>query len=570
MIVLGLNHGELNSSAALSINGKIIAGAPEERFNRQKKSKTFPRQSIEFCLRAAGIKLQECDYVAQAWNPGASWHKYNPMLSGQRIRREDNLYSIPDNLFNLVDRKPIDWLLMSFPEHANIPPIYHIQHHRAHAANAFFLSPFEDAAILTCDWRGEYESTTLAIGKGKTIEVLTQQTIPHSLGMFYATYTELLGYKPDDEEWKVMALSAFDVECRQHVEKIRGTVTLLDNGIFELDQSYYKGALVDEPRLYTGKLVKLLGGREGVPGAEPDEWHMSIARAMQIVSEDIATHILNHLYGRTGCKSVVLGGGFFMNAVFNGKIIERSPFEGVYISYSPADVGNSIGAALYVAHCLHSEDRDLGFHASYMGPSFTDCEIEKVLLRRRIRYELIKNIPIEIAGLLAKGEIVALLTGRMEFGERALGNRSILADPRRQDIKRRINCMIKYRESYRPFAPAVVQEKVQMYFDVPMGFESPYMEKVVAVRKAYREYLPAITHVDGSGRVQTVRRNENEIFYDIIAEFGKVSGFPIVLNTSFNINGEPIVLSPDDALNTFYNSGLEYLVMGKYLIRKNG
>jgi carbamoyltransferase len=568
MKIIGLNHGEIDSSAALVVGGKVVAACSEERFNRQKKSRAFPQQALQFCLRTGRLELQGCDAVAQAWNPGESWLKYNPLISAHRIRREDNFYSIPDHLFSFSGRRPLDWSAMDFPAGAGVPRIYHITHHRAHAANAFFLSPFDEAAILTCDWRGEFESTTWCVGRGNRISVLDRLSVPHSLGMFYATFTELLGYRPDNDEWKVMALSAFDVDCRRAYRKLKGTYTLLDNGHFELDQSYYKGALLDQPRLYTKKLQDLLGGRCGKPGEDITEWHCVVAKAMQQAAEDIATHALRYLHKATGSRNLAVSGGFFMNSVFNGKVLDNTPFQRFYVSYAPGDLGNSVGAALYAAHCIHHERRRESPRLSYLGPEYSAADIEQCLERRRLRYERCRSIERDIARLLAEGQIVAVFQGRMEFGERALGNRSILADPRREDIKDRINASIKYRESYRPFAPSVLLEEAHHYFDVPKGFDAPYMERVVPVRPRFRKVLPAITHVDGSGRIHTVRKEHNPRYYRIIDQFRKITGFPVVLNTSFNINGEPIVASPDDALNTFFNSGIEYLALGDFLLSK--
>jgi carbamoyltransferase len=335
-----------------------------------------------------------------------------------------------------------------------------------------------------------------------------------------------------------------------------------------MDGAFYKSFLAEQPHLYTDRLVSLLGGRIGYSGEKPDEWHFSVAKAMQKVSEEVAFNMLKELYRITKCRNLVLGGGFFMNSVFNGKVAGNSDFRNVYISYAPADLGNSIGAALYVAHCLKRAKRDHRPCSSLIGPEFTDSQIEQSLIRRKIQYEYVRNRDRRIAELLSQGEIVAVMNGRMEFGERALGNRSILADPRRSDIKDRVNSAIKYRESYRPFAPAAIREKAHIYFEVEKGYECRHMEKVVRVRKEYGEKLPAITHADGSARLQTVERAENGPFYGVLIEFEKLTGFPIVLNTSFNINKEPIVLNPDDALNTFFNSGLEYLFIGPYLIRK--
>lgn len=569
MIILGLNHGEINSSAALIKDGKVLAGVPEERFSRNKRTKSFPKQATGYCLESNNVTLSDCSFIAQGWNPGEYWQKYNPLLSQTRIKREDYLYTIPDNLYDFTDRNSPNWILQTFSDETNMPSIYYVKHHLAHAANAFFLSPFDETAILTCDWRGELDSTLLGFGKENNIQVLATQKIPHSLGLFYGTYTSLLGYRPDSDEWKVMALSAFDVDYNDYLEKIRSTISLTEDGLFELDQSYYQGAILDKPKLYTDKLLSLLGNREGVPGEEPETWHYCIAKAMQTVAEEIVFHILEHLYQRTKCENLVLSGGFFMNSVCNGKILENTKFKNLYISYAPADLGNSIGAALYVSHCIHNEKRDFSFNSSYIGPSFTCDEVEKVLTRRKIKFEKLNNPSVKIASLINEGNIVAHFNGRMEFGERALGNRSILADPRKKEMKDKINSIIKYRESYRPFAPSVLYEKAHQFFEVSENFECNYMEKVIPVREEYRNDLAAITHVDGSGRLHTVKKEYNEQFYRIIEEFEKLSNFPVVINTSFNINGEPIVLSPDDALNTFFNSGLEYLILQNFLVKKH-
>jgi carbamoyltransferase len=568
MLILGLNHGEFNSSAVILENGKIIAGSPEERFSRKKLTKDFPINAIKFCLDNSKKQLKDCDYIAQAWNPGEYWQKFNPLISSFRSKREDYFFTIPDNLLNISERKTPKWTIMNFSDNSSLPPIYYIRHHLTHAANAFFLSPFNESAILTCDWNGEFESTTMGYGNENNIDIISNQKLPHSLGLFYATFTSLLGYRPDSDEWKVMALSAFDVDYEEVLEKIRGTIFLKENGLFELDESYYHGELSGHPKLHSQKLIKLLGGNEGKSGENPTDWHLKIAKGMQQVSEEIVMHMLNYLYKKTKSENISVSGGFFMNSVCNGKILEKSPFKKFYVSYAPSDVGNSIGAALYVSHCIHKEKRNMEQKLSYIGPSFNDSEIIQVLNRRKIKYEVIKNTEREIAKILSNNEIVSCFHGKMEFGERALGNRSILADPRNKEIKDKINSIIKYRENFRPFAPIVLFEKASIYFDVPKDFECKHMEKVVQVKQEYQDMLGAVTHVDGSGRVQTVKKEDNEFLHSIIVEFEKKTGLPILLNTSFNVNGEPIVLSPNDALNTFFNSGLEHLFLENFYVKK--
>ena len=566
--VLGLNHGEINSSACIVQGGKLIAGCPEERFSRQKLTKNFPHQSVDYCLQAAGTTLANCEAVAQGWNPGALWVKYNPLVPVTRSGGKSYLYSVPDNLFHHEERNPGDWLMLGGP--TGLPPIYFINHHRCHAANGFFLSHFEEAAILTSDWKGELECTSFVHGRGLELEVLQTQFEPNALGLLYATITEMLGYKPDNDEWKVMALSAFDtgVEGRNVFENLKSTYQLHTDGSLELDQSYFKGGLLDQPNLYSRKLMELLGGRIGKRGEEPDDWHFALASGLQAAAEECAVHFLKHLYQLTQCKSLVLSGGFFMNSVFNGKVLDKTPFDELYVPYAPTDSGNSIGAALYTSHCILGQPRDWTFSASQIGPSYGKEEAEAALVRRGISYKTLDNPAQATATLLAEKKVVAVFEGASEFGDRALGHRSILGDPRDISVKNQINAAIKYREAFRPFAPAILEERIRDIFETEARFVCPYMEKVVPIRRDWRSRIPAVTHVDGSGRVQTVSRDISPHFYQIIEEFNALTGIPVVLNTSFNLNGEPIVLTPDDALTSFFNSGLRHLVLNGLLVEK--
>lgn len=561
---IGLNHGEINSSAVLVVDGNVICGAPEERFNRNKKTKIFPKNALNYVLKDQGLSLKDIDFVAQAWNPGAGWAKYNPLISTHRVRREDYFYAIPDHLFSFTDRQPNDWVKMEFG--GALPPTYFVQHHRCHIANAFFLSPYAEAAFLTADWRGEIECLSKGHARENSFEIFGTQEVPNSLGMFYATYTEMLGYQADNDEWKVMALSAYQIDCEEYRQRILSTVRLLPGGAFELDTSFYQGAILEMPKLYTQKLYRLLDGDEN--SSRNEEWVIKVAKAMQLVAEQVAVHVLLDLHEKTGSENLVVAGGFFMNSVFNGKITQLTPFKNVYISYAPDDVGAGIGAALYVNHCILNQPRILGYRSSSIGPQFSQDQIIEALNRRRIKFELVADAPQRVAQLLSDGHVVGLFQGRMEFGDRALGNRSILGDPRNAAMKDKINAMIKYREGYRPFAPATLIERVPEIFEVGADYECNYMEKVVQVREGYRDRIPAVTHFDGSGRLQTVRRDHNPYFYDVILAFEKITGVPVVLNTSFNINAEPIVLSPDDAISTFFNSGLDCLMMEDVLLRK--
>jgi carbamoyltransferase len=567
MRVIGLNHGEFNSSVASCESGKVLTGCAEERFIRQKKTKLFPKNSLNFVLSEMGVDLCNVDAIAQAWNPGAKWVSYNPLISTNRKQREDYFYSLPDHLYNFAKRVPADYVKQEIG--GDMPPIYYVQHHRCHAANAFFLSEFSKAAFLTADWQGELECITKGFGDGTRLEILDTQWMPHSIGMFYATFTQLLGYAPDNDEWRVMAMSAAQVDASVYEERLNSTVKLLPEGRFELDQTIFTGAYVDQPLLYSSELLKLLDVEGSIDEKNLNyDWQCLVARAMQSVAENIIWHVLDDLYEKTRCENLVLSGGFFMNSVLNGKVLEKTKFKSVYISHSPDDLGNSIGAALYVSHCIHNIPRAAQNNRSDIGPKFSSGEVEECLKRRGIKYRKVLEPETCVAELLSEGNVVALHQGRMEFGDRALGFRSILGDPRKSDMKDKINSMIKYRESYRPFAPATTLDRASSLFHVPADYQCNYMEKVVLVKEEWKERIPAVTHFDGSARLQTVNHSDNPYFYKVITEFDRITGVPVVLNTSFNINGEPIVLSPDDAVTTFFNSGLKYLMINDCLIVK--
>lgn len=570
MKFIGINFGEFNSSVALCQEDDNLVGAPEERFTRQKKTKLFPHNALKYCLKKIDGGLKNISAIGQAWNPGAKWVRFNPLISTTRIRREDYFYTTPDNLYFFTERDSNDeYVVQKFS--SDMPDIYYIKHHLCHAANAFFLSNFYDAAVLTADWQGELESMTKGFAEGNKITILDSQLMPHSLGMFYATYTEILGFQPNNDEWKVMAMSAEDIDSSTYEERILSTLDLCENGGFRLHEGFYKGHIVDQPNLYTSELLKLLDtDSHDLPTKKDDySWQCKVAKAMQVVSEKIVWHILEDLHFKTDKTNLVLSGGFFMNSVLNGKILDKTKFENLYISYAPDDVGNSLGAALYLNHCIHNQPRRVYNNESSIGPKFSLNEIEQTLDRRKIKFQKLDSPADIIAQIIADGSPIALFQGKMEFGDRALGHRSILGDPRSSQMKDHINSIIKYRENFRPFAPATLIEKAHEIFDVEMGAEFNYMERVVIVREEWRKRIPAVTHFNGSGRLQTVDPKRNQYFYNIINKFFELTDIPVLLNTSFNINGEPIVLSPDDALNTFYNSGLEFLVIEDYLITKS-
>ena len=567
--ILGLNSGEFNSSACLLKNGEIKFAIQEERLNREKFTKKFPIQSIKKILESQKIDFSDINYITIGWNPSNHMIKYNALISSFRSLREYNFYTLSDNLFNLTKREIGSYTKIEH-DNDNFPKIYHINHHLSHASNGFFLSNFKSAAILTCDFRGEYESITFNIGTNNNIKKINYQNLPNSLGKLYATFTELLGYKSDNDEWKVMAMSAYDYNCADEIKKIKKCYNLLDDGKIELVSKYFEFSnFGNKNYFYTDELLELFNIKKIEYRSFPSKKQIKISKALQFCSEEIGLHFLNYLYKETKNKNLVVSGGFFLNTVFNGKIIEKTKFENLYIPYAPSDTGNSIGSALYLHYNLLKNKRKKINNSPYLGIEYNNDVIENSIKRRKINYTIVKkNYHKIIAEKCFQNKVVAYFNGRMEFGDRALGCRSILGNPLSENIKDKINKSIKYRERYRPFAPSITEEDFDKYFVSKNCKKNDYMERVFKIKKKYIGTFPGITHLDFSARVQTVNKKTNPHFHQILKEFEKISGYPILLNTSFNINGEPIVCSPDDALNTFFNSGVDLLIMNNFMVFK--
>lgn len=454
--------------------------------------------------------------------------------------------------------------------------IKHIEHHRSHLASAFYASPFEEAAILSIEGFGDFSSTMIAIGKGNKIEVLDSVTYPHSLGIFYTAFTQFLGFPYYGDEYKVMGLSPYGEA--KYLDKMKDIVMLKENGLFELDESYFIHATEGVAmtwengapfigRIYSDKLIKLFG-----PPRDKDEpltqYHKDIAASVQKHCENVIFHILNHLQKRTGLKNICIAGGVAQNSVANGKVLQLTDFEKIYIPSAGYDAGTAVGSALWHYHQnLSNNNREFVRHA-YFGAHYSNNEIEQVLKEANIKYK-INNTDEETieqtAELLAKGAVLGWFQGRTEFGPRALGNRSVLVHPGRKDAKDLINSKIKRRESFRPFAPSILREYVSEYFE--QEDDVFFMEKVFQIRKEKRAALPAVTHVDGSGRLQTVHKDISPKYYALIDKFREKTGLPILLNTSFNEN-EPIVNHPKEALDCFLRTEMDALVMGNIIVTR--
>ncbi len=556
------------SSAALLEGGEIVAAVAEERLNRIKLDRSFPLRSIEFCLDAANAEVSDIEYFATSWNPAAYFQKYNPLFSGKRRHLVEQLYSVGDHLAELSGRKSSDFTYQEIPQGKDTLKIYHITHHRAHAAYAFYLSGFEKAAYLTSDSQGEFESTTWGVGQNRKIETLGHLNYPNSIAALYGMITEFLGFQPNSDEWKVMALGSYAERNNSFYKKMKDELLSWNkDNPYELNLNYFKGHVQEQPKIYSSKLLDLLGECRH-RNDELDPRHYEIASALQQICEEAMASMLRRIHQQTKEKKICLAGGFFMNSVFNGKVLQDTPFEDCFIGPAPDDSGNCLGSSLYLYHHILEKPRKEALRHNYFGPEFNNDFIGRELENRKIKAHYAKNVEEEVAKYISDGKIVGWFQGRMEFGQRALGNRSILADPRNPNAKKLVNAAVKFREAFRPFAPAVLIEKQNQYFDIGDESTVPFMEKVLPVLAEKQAAIPAVVHADGSGRIQSVSHETNPKFHGLIEEFEKLTGIPILLNTSFNLNGEPIVCSPRDALKTFYNCGLDILVLGNYIIIK--
>lgn len=574
MIILGINAYHADASAAIFVDGKLIAATEEERFTRVKHWAGFPAQAILFCLKEAGITIEKVDYFAIGRDPKAKFFKKilyvlaNPQGSGGAIKDrflnsrkvagiEDELAAISGVSAKLFSQKVIN-----------------VEHHRSHLASAFFASPFEKAACLSIDGSGDFTTTMTGIGSGNSIEVLQSLDFPHSIGIFYTAFTQLLGFPHYGDEYKVMGMAPYGDPV--YVDKLQDVVKLTSNGLFKLNLNYFRkgtqGIITyneDHIPIVAPLYSDLMIEKFGKPRSKEEElgtYHKNLAASVQRFTEEVIFHILNHLQKKTGLTDLCIAGGVAQNSVANGKITRNTGFKNVYIPSAGHDAGISMGAALYVQHQQKKIQRSAIFSA-YTGSRFSNDEIKELLQKENIPF---RQLPDEelfetIVNCLTNGGVVGWMNGRAEFGPRALGARSIIADPRRKDAKEILNSKIKRRESFRPFAPSILKEYVAEYFELDEPV--PFMEKVFPIKKEKRESIPAVTHVDGSGRLQTVDKNISPMYYRLIDAFRKKTGVPILLNTSFNEN-EPIVNSPAEALACFLRTNMDMLVMENCIIER--
>lgn len=576
MYILGLNAYHADSSAAIFKDGIMIAAIEEERFRRVKHWAGFPTEAIRFCLQEAGIDINEVDHIAIGRDPKAKfWKKILFALSHPQI----GISVLKDRFDNSKKVTSLEYEFKNiFPEidiNQFRSKIHNIEHHRAHLASAFFASPFEEAAILSIDGSGDFSTTMLATGKGNKIEVITSIDFPHSIGIFYSAMTQFLGFPHYGDEYKVMGLAPYGKPL--YVDKLKKLVKLSDDGLFTLDLSYFRATKsgvvsygIDNipvvAQLFDEKFTDLFGKPRSKNDALTD-YHKDLAASVQKFTEDIIFHILSHLQTKTGLKNICIAGGVAQNSVANGKIITNTKFENVYIPSAGHDAGISMGSALYVCNQILKSNRMPAIWSAYTGSRFSNEYIKNFLDSRNIEFKYYDDPTLfdKVSSCLVGGGVVGWFQGRAEFGPRALGGRSILADPRRSDAKDLLNSKIKRRESFRPFAPSILEEYVEEYFE--LNDKVPFMEKVFPIKESKKHEIPAVTHVDGTGRLQTVNKDISPKYYGLINAFREKTGVPILLNTSFNEN-EPIVNSPDHALDCFLRTSMDMLVLENCIITR--
>lgn len=595
MYILGISCYYHDAAAALLQDGDLVAAAEEERFTRKKHDFGFPTRSIDFCLSQAGITARDLDYVV---------FYEKPLLKFERILMT-TLQTFPKSSASFRESM-VTWfneklwikgeILSKLP--ISRDRLLFVEHHLSHAASAFFASPYEEAAIMTVDGVGEWTTTALGRatadwnGKGENrIELFHDAQFPHSLGLLYSAFTAFLGFEVNDGEYKVMGMAPYGSPRR--VEDVYKLVEVGKDGSFHLNMDYFCfhhsasqtyngkfGALFGKPRVHESEFyTSTTHPHKDHPRwcdatAQVNQHYADIAASIQSVTEEILLKMATYVQERTGSKRLCVAGGVALNSVANGRILRELSFEDVWIQPAAGDSGGALGAALYAYHVLLGKPRKFVQEHSYWGKEYGEDEIHRTLDAKGVSYERAgeeRLVSLMVEDLLA-GKVIALFQGRFEWGPRALGNRSILADPRKAEMKDIVNTKIKFREPFRPFAPVVLEEKAGDYYqglaDPERHYPLRYMLMVFPVKEEMQSVIPAVTHAGGTGRIQTVRREWNPLYYDVVKRFGEETGVPVVMNTSFNLRGEPIVNTPADALNTFGKSGIDSLYMGSFVIRK--
>ena len=567
MYSLGISCYYHDSAAAILKDGHVVAAVEEERFSRKKFDDGFPRMAIDWCLKEAGITPEQINSVAFYDKPVL---KFERLLDNYIAVAPRGLYSFLNVIPKWLHKRL--WIKEEIKKHMRgyQGNIIFPEHHMSHAAHTFFTSPFDEAAILTVDGVGEWSTSSFGSAENTSIKLTNDIRWPHSIGMFYSAFTYFLGFKVNEGEYKLMGLSAYG-KPKYYDLILNEILDVKNDGSLHLNLKYF--AFTYDKVMTNQKFAELFGIPRREEDAKAEQIHYDIAASAQKVLEDIMLKMVNHVHKKTGMKNLCLGGGVALNGVANYRILKEGPFESVHIPPSPGDGGSAVGCAQYLYY-IHKKQRRIIVqdHAKriqenvYVGPSFSNDEIKSFLEENNIDYEYLAREQLlqTTAKLISEQNVVGWYQGKIEWGPRALGNRSILADPRDSKMKDVLNEKIKHRELFRPFAPSILEEYVSEYFD--LNIPSPYMLFVAKVKKP--DKIPAVTHVDGTGRLQTVSREANPLYYDLINDFYKITGVPVVVNTSMNVRGEPIVNTPEQAYAMIIKTEMDYIMMGNYMIQR--
>lgn len=558
MNILGISCFYHDSAACLMKDGVVVAAIEEEKLNRIKHSSDFPIKAINFCLQAGGITVYDIDYIAVS---------EKPYLKFQRVIIE-HLRSYPFSFKNFFLTMP-SWLdnrltlpLLIKKELGYEKEVLFIDHHLSHAASAFYPSPFDEAAIITSDGVGEWATLTVGQGEKNRIKIRKEQKYPHSLGLLYSAITHYLGFKTNCDEGKIMALA--DYGQPKYLNDFKKIIHIFEDGSFWIDRKYF--SFNEDGGMFTRKFIKVFGFARS-EGDELESKHFDIASSLQKITEEIILKIANNLSLQVKTKNLCLAGGTFLNCVANSSILEKTDFKKIFIQPASGDSGGALGATLFAWHnLLGNSDRNQMANA-FLGPDFSNQEIKRMLLKREARFRELKTAELvkEVAQKIKEDKIIGWFQGRMEWGPRALGHRSILANPANPKMKDILNEKIKKREWFRPFGVSILQEEMENYFDLKS--DSPFMLLVGKVKENKKDAIPSAIHINNTSRIQTITK-EDRIFYDLIKNFQKITGLPIIINTSFNGKGEPIVCSPNEAYDCFIKTDLDCLAIGNFLVEK--
>ena len=567
MYILGISCYYHDSAAAVLKDGKVIAGVEEERFSRKKNDDGFPKKAIDYCMKAAGISASDLTCISFY---DKTVLKFDRLLDNYLTVAPRGLFSFTNVIPKWLHKRL--WVKEEIKKHLGgyKGKIYFPEHHLSHAAYTFFTSPFSEAAILTVDGVGEWTTTSFGSARGTTIKLTNDIEWPHSLGMLYSAFTYYLGFKVNEGEYKLMGLSAYG-KPKYYDLIMKELVDVKEDGSLRLNMKYF--AFTWDKVMINGKFEELFGVPRRTEDSETEQIHLDIGASAQLVLEEILLKMVRHIHEKTKLKNLCLGGGVALNGVANFRIMKEGPFDKIHIPPSPGDAGSAIGCAAYAYYSILNNERIIETDTSkmissnvYLGPSYSNNTIKSFLDFKKIPYKQYgrQELLERTAKLISEQNVVGWYQGRVEWGPRALGNRSILADPRNAKMKDILNEKIKHRESFRPFAPSILEEHTSEYFE--LDIPSPYMLLVAKVKKP--DKIPAVTHVDGTGRLQTVSRKANPLYYDLINEFYKLTGVPVIVNTSMNVKGEPIVNTPSQTYAMLQKTEMDYLVMGNFLISK--